>query len=105
MAYKPQDPFAKDIISTAAPQSTPMLPAYNFGTENTRDRHRWDVTEWRKRAWAFLVAGLAFIILIVVVVVMEVKKWDTLNRYQDYAPLNYSLSDSCAYHSFLFYQY
>ncbi|KAI1390909.1 glycoside hydrolase family 16 protein [Hypoxylon trugodes] len=45
---------------------------------------------WRKRTWAIVVAILAIIIVIVVVVPVEVTK---ANRYPDYTPLNYSLSE------------
>jgi hypothetical protein len=91
MAYK-QSPFAEDI--SMAPQSAPMGPAYKYDAEDALRPHRWDVREWRKRTWAFLAVGLIVIIIIVVVVVVEVKKQ---NRYPDYAPLKYSLSDTCWY--------
>ncbi|KAI1776410.1 glycoside hydrolase family 16 protein [Hypoxylon cercidicola] len=51
----------------------------------------WNARYWRKRTWAIVVTIIVIIIVIVVVVPVEVAR---ANRYPNYTPLNYSLSDS-----------
>jgi len=92
MSGRPANPFADDIYM--ADQDAPMQPktAYTYEREETLRPRRWDVRSWKKRVWAIIAAIVAVIIIVVVVAVVEVEKE---NRYPAYAPLKYSLSDTC----------
>lgn len=90
--YQPENPF-EDGIHTAPPDyQTRAPPREKFDREETLRPHRWDVRAWPRRAWALLVAVLVIIIVIVVVVVVVVTK---KNKYPAYAPLKYTLADTC----------
>jgi cell division protein FtsX len=102
MAYREQNPFADDFH--VAPQDAPKFPShtYQLDAEDTLQPHRWDVREWRKRTWALLIVGLIIIIVVIVVPVEVVKN---NNRYPDYTPLNYTISDTCTYSLLLLYHF
>jgi hypothetical protein len=93
MAFRNSDPFRDDKYGVAT-RSAPMGQMQQIDAEDTLRPHRWDVRQWRKRTWGFIVAALVVIIIIIVVAVVEVNK---NNRYPDYTPLKYTIEDTCTH--------
>jgi hypothetical protein len=88
------NPFDDYIHMVPQDIPTDPPPKYKVDREDTLRPHWWNVREWRKRVWAFLAAGVIIVIIVIVVAVVEVEKE---NAYPTYAPLNYSLAETCAY--------
>ncbi|KAI0166789.1 glycoside hydrolase family 16 protein [Hypoxylon sp. FL1284] len=71
----------------ADPQYSPQPQRANYAQPKAP---WWNPRSWRKRTWAIVAAILIAIIVIAIVAPVEVAK---ANRYPDYSPLNYTLSD------------
>lgn len=97
MVYKSEDTFGDGIEKKALEYSPRSKePTSTAEEEDPQQFHRWDFRMWKKWHWVlfFVVISAAIVIPAVTVTVLNKKK---PNKYPDYAPLNYRLSDSCTH--------
>lgn len=107
MSHEQQNPFGDDLRmaqqdTPVTQQDTPVTQqsSYRNATGHPHQFHRWDVRMWTKWNWILVFVLLSAVIAVPVIVVTVKKKQ---NRYPDYAPINYRLSDTSAYLLLLWY--